>query len=623
MKPKVAILGGGVAGMSAAHELAERGFAVEVYERQPVYVGGKARSVDVDGTSINGSKPLPGEHGFRFFPGFYKHITDTMKRIPFAGNPNGVFDNLVSTERVLLARFGKAPILNLVSFPKNMADLRTAINAMTHADMGLTASDKERFVNKLWQLLTSSYTRRQQEYERISWWQFMETEQQSKAYEEYCVGGLTHTLVAAQPKLMSTKTGGDILLQLILLMFNPAASTDRILNGPTNEVWLFPWLQHLKYMGVEYYHGYHATEFQCNRNTRIITGATVINAVNGEKKEVKADYYIAAVPLERMIQLISDDMLAVDNSLDFLWHLAETSHSVDKHQNGETPKPVKSLNWMNGIQYYLNQDVPIDKGHVIFIDSPWAVTGISQAQFWPNFDLSQCYDGSVKGVLSVDVSDWFTKGFNGKAAHECSLEEIKDEVWVQMERSLIVDGRKLLDRSMIVWVNVDQDITVKQKQEKAQNAAGHVLITSPADPDTDDGTPKALDNHFFSDHNDEPLLVNVANTWSKRPEAATNILNFFLASDYVRTNTDLATMEGANEAARRAVNGIIARSGVNAPYCQIWKLHEPDLLAPLRWLDKQRYEKGLPWTNEVPWLFKVAQDIGHLVYKVKGNVPTS
>lgn len=36
-------------------------------------------------------------------------------------------------------------------------------------------------------------------------------------YEIYCVGGLTHSLVAAQPKLMSVKTGGDILLQLLLV----------------------------------------------------------------------------------------------------------------------------------------------------------------------------------------------------------------------------------------------------------------------------------------------------------------------------------------------------------------------------------------------------------------------
>ena len=41
----------------------------------------------------------------------------------------------------------------------------------------------------------------------------------------------------------------------------------------------------------------------------------------------------------------------------------------------------------------------------------------------------------------------------------------------------------------------------------------------------------------------------------------TAIPNLFLASDYVQTFTDLATMEGANEAARRAVNGILERAG--------------------------------------------------------------
>ncbi len=81
---KVIIIGGGVAGMSAAHELIERGFEVEVYERNAQYVGGKARSVDVPGSNLqNPDKFLPGEHGFRFFPGFNQHVTNTMSRIPF------------------------------------------------------------------------------------------------------------------------------------------------------------------------------------------------------------------------------------------------------------------------------------------------------------------------------------------------------------------------------------------------------------------------------------------------------------------------------------------------------------------------------------------------------------
>src|SRR5258708_39740109 len=97
----VAILGGGVAGLSAAHELAERGFSVTVYETKSIW-GGKARSMGSPGTGTSGRRDLPGEHGFRFFPGFYKHLPDTMKRIPCGANCNGVFDNLVGTTQIRL-----------------------------------------------------------------------------------------------------------------------------------------------------------------------------------------------------------------------------------------------------------------------------------------------------------------------------------------------------------------------------------------------------------------------------------------------------------------------------------------------------------------------------------------
>ena len=48
---KVVIIGGGVGGMSAAHELVTRGFDVEVYELHPI-PGGKARSYGVKGTAV-------------------------------------------------------------------------------------------------------------------------------------------------------------------------------------------------------------------------------------------------------------------------------------------------------------------------------------------------------------------------------------------------------------------------------------------------------------------------------------------------------------------------------------------------------------------------------------------
>src|ERR1700730_17672456 len=102
-KRTVAVLGGGVGGLSAAHELAERGFAVSVCERQGTF-GGKARSMSVPGTGTGGRKDLPGEHGFRFFPGFYKHIIDTMRRIPFGDGGASGADNLVHAPRTLLVR---------------------------------------------------------------------------------------------------------------------------------------------------------------------------------------------------------------------------------------------------------------------------------------------------------------------------------------------------------------------------------------------------------------------------------------------------------------------------------------------------------------------------------------
>jgi 15-cis-phytoene desaturase len=40
---KVAILGGGVAGLTAAHELSERGFSVEIYEQANVLGGSGCR----------------------------------------------------------------------------------------------------------------------------------------------------------------------------------------------------------------------------------------------------------------------------------------------------------------------------------------------------------------------------------------------------------------------------------------------------------------------------------------------------------------------------------------------------------------------------------------------------
>ena len=542
MKKKVIILGGGIGGMSAAHELIERDYEVHIYEKQPKYVGGKARSVDVPNSATEGHEPLPGEHGFRFFPGFYKHITDTMRRTPFGDNKHGVFDNLVPSERVMMARFNESPLINIVNFPRSLADLKVAIHAFVDSGTGLTKEDGDFFASKLWQLATSCYERRNEEYERIAWWDFMDADNQSDAYRQYFVGGITRTLVAAKPKKVSTKTGGDILLQLLFLMGDPTAHADRVLNGPTNESWLYPWRDYLLEKGVKYHHDFDLEEISVSNGE---ISSVKVKENGGNEIEVEGDEYIFAIPVERMAPLLTDKVSALDPTLNFIKPLADDTA------------------WMTGIQYYLNEDVKMTRGHVMYTDSQWALTSISQLQFWDRFDISKHGNGEVKGVLSVDVSDWDTPGFNGKRAKDCTKEEIKEEVWKQLKESLVTDGKSLLTDEMLVDWYLDRDIVFGKD---------------------------------FKTANEEPLLINRVNTWSLRPEAYTQIANMYLASDYVRTYTDLATMEGANEAARRAVNAILNKDG-KKDFCKIWNLHEPNILAPLRAHDKKRWEEGLPWKN--------------------------
>ena len=534
----VAVLGGGVGGLSAAHELAERGFAVTVYERRETF-GGKARSMGAPGTGTEGRRDLPGEHGFRFFPGFYRHITDTMKRIPFGGGGRSCFDNLTAASRILLARAGATEIVWSARFPETLDDMRTALMAM-FGDLEIPPLESAFFVNQMLGLATSCDERYLKEFEPTKFWDFIEAAGKSENYRKYLGQGFTRSLVAMQAEVSSTRTIGRILWQLFYSILQPGKVFDRLLNGPTNDVWIDPWRKYL-------------TE---RRDVVLVADATVLSlnlAGNklrsvsvergGQIHEITADYYVAAMPVEVMQELVTDEMRAAAPSLA---HLRELK-----------------TEWMNGIQFYLKSDEPLTYGHTIFLDSNWALTSISQKQFWKTYDLSRYGAGQVGGVLSVDISNWTAPGnFNGKPAMHCATrEEIKDEVWAQMKAALNDNGRKELEDDNLVDWFLDPDI----------------LLPNPT------GTT-----------NLEPLLINHAGSLQYRPEAYTEIGNLFLASDYVRTHTDLATMEGANEAARRATNAILAIAGVDVEPCALWSFEVPDLVKKAQVLDRIRFDVGLP-----------------------------
>jgi len=557
VNPKVIILGGGIAGLSAAHELIERHFDVEVYELLPI-LGGKARSFPVPGSGQGGRKDLPGEHGFRFFPRFYRHVTDTMSRIPYG--PSGtVADNLVDTTRCQLNRYGRHAVDFPARFPRTINDVRVVLDDLGRflgGDLGLSHDDLAFFGSKVWQIVTSCRERRNSDYEKIGWWDFIEAEHRSPAYQKLLGHGITRSLVAAKARTASTKTIGDIFVQLVFDIVTPGPSTDRVLNGPTNDVWIDPWRRYLESRGVTCHPNSKVTEVSFDGQR--VRSASITRA--SETIRVAGDYFIFAMPVEDVIDVITPQMVKADPALASLFTLDDITE------------------WMNGIQIYLNEDVPIAHGHSIYVDSPWALTSISQAQFWKNIGLSGYGDGTVRGIISVDISEWSEPGLNGKAAKDCSPEEIKAEVWEQLKRSL----------------NYGDVVFLRDEQV-------HSFSLDPS-----------LQRREGTTANEEPLLVNLVDTWKLRPEAVTKIPNLFLASDYVRTFTDLATMEAANEAARRAVNGILGAAGSTANECAVWQLHEPEIFAPWRALDSIRYAQSLPWDDT---LVRLGTSFVHLADK--------
>ncbi|MFF2083568.1 FAD-dependent oxidoreductase [Nocardia sp. NPDC058176] len=538
----VAIFGGGMAGLSAAHELVERGYQVTVYE--PAFLGGKARSLGVAGTAAGGRQDLPGEHGFRFFPGCYRNVPDTMNRIPFPGNPNGVLDNLVRVEGTI-AGFQDLPPIFLPVEPGGLRQLTPEVlqNNLI-GTLGfvpeLPPHELAFFAKQMLVWFTSSTERRFGQWEYVTWEQIMRAEGKSPAYRKYLVNALTRITVAAKPQTSSARTIGTIGEALVLagsgVVPEFSGGVDRILNRPTNAAWIDPWVEHLRALGVRFVLGQGASALHLSGGR--IASATVSGTAG--TSTVTADHYVCAMPVDRAAPLLSGAILDADPRLDGIRHL--------------------HTDWMVGIQYFLRRPTDIPEGHIAALGSPWAITALRQAPMWVG-DFAATYgDGSVVECLSVDISDWDTPGIRyGRTAKECTAQEIATEVWAQLQAWLNTGTGWLRKEDIHSW-HLDPGITW----------SGGAI------------------------HNATPLLVNTVGSYDNRPDAHCAIPNLFFGGDHVRSHIDLATMEGANESGRAVANAILDAADDPAPRVPILPLVSLPVFDAAKAIDADRFRAGLP-----------------------------
>lgn len=772
-RPRVLVIGGGIAGLTTAQELAERGVDVTLLEsrgRDGSTLGGKALSFRPE--AANG---MAGEHGFRFFPGFYRSVIQQMESIP-AGEGETVADHLVavpsssffadrnrerssrpgsrpwmavdsgfrrvsgvtycallalswalslaaswwvawiallaglalwSTLRLVAARLAGSPqhlemSVQLPTGPDCAADLGrfarwcrdapmigalAAVPLLLTWGMGAVGAEPTgtswtiaTLVAALWlgrravgssfwmwrglrgripgdvrptitesawafaamlQVVGACPRRRYEELEQRNWWDFINAWRLSDAFQVSLATGLTRSFVATRAEHMSARTGGSILAQLLYDVnpwFEREAAADRILDGPTSEVWITPWIEHLESLGVdinriESRHGrptYEGARVSVERLTAGSRGGAPVIETVDVRIEGPPPAGVAADPIgpPRMVGLDDEfDQVVLATSGLAARQILANSPGVIRLDRPATsgmavaPNPLLDLGgqpslsglfsldygWMSGIVFHLKAGGAIRGGHLLCLDSPWALTAIEQRRHWRPEFISEA-DGS--SILSVNVSDWFTAGLNGLPARKVSEAELRAEVWRQLDAHI----PDLPDRRHLAGALIDLAI---EDPDQAEPLAAPSTFASVGPIPEDDllvahkphVSEAALERFVAIENlpadNAERLLVNTAGSWDDRPSTVTGITNLLMAGDHVRSHADFASMEAACETGRWAAREIVERlrvDGHDGPELHEVPCPEPldepaaisGAVAVLRRLDRVAYRLGLP-----------------------------
>jgi uncharacterized protein with NAD-binding domain and iron-sulfur cluster len=579
---------------------------------------------------------VPGEHGYRFFPSFYSHMFDTMRRIPIpeasldtstvqgtvlqADSSRSVFDNLVRATTLELAyrrRDGRDRAFALQRTPAQSLEVVRRLVANLLEKAGYRGQDLARVTTRYLEYLTSCPERRWHEYEDMTWADFLGLDSGYSPYFATSMKGSAQALVAMSASKSDARTIGSVSMQLVLDQTRVGPCVDGILNGPTTTALFDPWQTYLASEGVT---------FTCGKLVGFVGDDMAVRPVFAREAAggwevapvAPADFYVIAIPMTDFQQLFDDEGRPTGTGLSgdarYLNRqeleranednvaLDEQERTIAKDESRNDlrkylafkgvkkvhERPDKGpLRYMCGVQFFFGAGVNLVEGHSICVDSPWGVSFLSQMQYWQD---RQRGDDGVRAVISAVFTRFETEAKDrdgdAKKALECTPEELADRVWTQIRSTW--DVARLGRLPQPEYFFVDENLEWR-------------------------GTRLT---------NKQPYLVNDVGTWEKRGGARTKDGDYVyclqlghtvFAGSFMRTTTRLNTMEAANETGRRAVNAILDADGSEVPRCQLWNMETdeaPDLLQ-LRDLDRRVYRRGGrhilrastidAWLRATPW----------------------
>lgn len=512
MARRVLIIGGGITGLTVAHECIEAGAEVEICEKELRW-GGKAVSYRLDAKERLAGVPV--EHSLRNFSSVYFSLFETMLRIPYDNRT--AFDTLRPVPGIALS--GPNGVVTRLSTALGQPawrqgfDLYRAMRGfgVPRRDCAFLCSRIGCYILGNRSLRAAAATTRFDEHFQFT--------RRSRAFADFMLA-FADIAFAAKPDA-SAATVIELFALVILARFiNPYGLAYRIniTRGPVNECLLDPWVAYLRERGVRMHLSTRAIAIEwTGLAERSAIGA--IRFADGSQRS--ADAYVLAVPPPAIAEMVPT--LYADSIL-----------------------PDMRREWSAGIQLVLGripEEITERDCFTMFLASPWAIITVLEAPpLWEGVPMPP----GVAGVLSATISRFDNPGIvHRKPFSRCDEHEVLDEVLAQIglrDRSAVIGmhAGSLLRRISTTEFTIGADEGFRGWEAMTIDDSGKLWATSAA------------------------LCIYSPKSGIRGAPVTTPLPDLFLAGEFTGTTMKIPTMEKASQAGKLCSAAVLAQ--LELPY---------------------------------------------------------
>ena len=544
----VAVFGAGIAGLSAAHELAEQGFSVTVYE-QLMEPGGVARS-SLSDTGI------PSEYSWRGYGPWYHNVFNLMRRIPTAVDdksekPQTVYDSLSRPVNFVFTGSQASFLAPLSWRDRCVIAYEMAKNATASA-------------------------RRRAEYATINAAAHLKPWMSTRGWAHFV--SMFGPWIGIDPQRASLHHIMSFLVKNVFPgSFAPYRFSDEsgewnmgalsgwaVLKEPTNDGWFGPWVSHLeRAYDVKFQFGASMQRICRDMGGRGGGGAATVGAVEvihrghqytGLSENVVADHYVVAIS-PFALQSVAERS-GMQRSVEGLGKLL---------QDGPHTQVSFRIAFSRAVWW------PGQRTAVILSDSEFNITMYRQDELWDggvsDYGIASLWSGTA--CVAYKRGSLFDKPLVALTKYE-----FEQEILHQLSKDRGFDA-------MLTKANNGRNFdAIAQNMVQFEVWDGWTFRPDAAGGDDDD--------HGRTVTASEPKYVDSTNTRAHQPSAVTGMANLWLAGAHTLTTADLWSMEGAAESGRRAASLICEK-------CPREIRQDTGVIRPLlQAVDTALYTGGLP-----------------------------